>query len=119
VDKSNHNNKVFWVSSIIVALFVLWGAFSLVRNATKVFDVTTYVFGWFYLLSVISIKIKNFSKRNQKKNDGKFSTLMDIIGNWSPILGTWAMQRRSLADHVKATAKFAVGQLLLASKTTS
>ncbi len=53
--KAPHKNVVFWVSSIIVFLFVLWGAISpksLGDNAGSVFDFTTYAFGWFYLIAV-------------------------------------------------------------------
>lgn len=48
-------NSVFWVSSLIVFMFVLWGAFypmSLEKYAGIAFNFTTTYFGWFYLLSV-------------------------------------------------------------------
>lgn len=47
---------VFWLSSVIVVLFVIWGATApqnLAQNATLVFDYTTRTFGWFYLISVV------------------------------------------------------------------
>lgn len=54
--KQTANNPVFWVSSILLILFVIWGAVAsdhLALNAAKVFDFTTYAFGWFYLLTVL------------------------------------------------------------------
>lgn len=47
-------NAVFWVSLFIAVLFVIWGALSpqsLQNNATRLFDLTTKAFGWFYLLA--------------------------------------------------------------------
>lgn len=51
---------VFWVSAILLVLFVLWGAFfpdQMAALATQVFDFTTYAFGWFYLLAVFVISL--------------------------------------------------------------
>ncbi|WP_349409783.1 glycine betaine uptake BCCT transporter [Pseudalkalibacillus sp. SCS-8] len=58
--KAPHWNIVFWVSSIIVTLFVIWAAISpdsLGNNAAAVFDFTTYAFGWFYLIAVFFFTI--------------------------------------------------------------
>ncbi|WP_168122581.1 BCCT family transporter [Paenibacillus sp. HB172176] len=56
--KLNANNPVFWISSILLLLFVIWGAAApnqMARSATRLFDFTTYAFGWFYLLAVFLI----------------------------------------------------------------
>lgn len=47
---------VFWFSAIVVAMLVVIGAVApkaFGATATKLFDFTTYAFGWFYLLSVL------------------------------------------------------------------
>ncbi|CAG9620043.1 Ectoine/hydroxyectoine transporter [Sutcliffiella rhizosphaerae] len=47
---------VFWFSAIVVAVLVVIGAFApdaFGAAATRLFDFTTYAFGWFYLLSVL------------------------------------------------------------------
>ncbi|MHA6481884.1 BCCT family transporter [Paenibacillus sp. strain BS8-2] len=51
-------NPVFWISAILLVLFVVWGALfpdRLADMAASVFDFTTYAFGWFYLLAVFVI----------------------------------------------------------------
>jgi glycine betaine transporter len=50
----NRLGAVFWVSSIAIALFVLWGAVypeRMAKQASYLFDYTSLRFGWFYLLS--------------------------------------------------------------------
>ncbi|MEW9667438.1 BCCT family transporter [Ammoniphilus sp. 3BR4] len=47
---------VFWLSLIILSLFVLWGVLSpenLANQAKSLFNYTTYTFGWFYLLATV------------------------------------------------------------------
>ncbi|WP_257350916.1 BCCT family transporter [Pseudalkalibacillus decolorationis] len=54
-EKASYNNSVFKISAVIIALFTIWGALSpksLAKNASAVFDFTSYSFGWFYLFSV-------------------------------------------------------------------
>lgn len=53
---SNSLGGVFWISTIVLILFVLWGAIfpdALAAHATTLFDFTTASFGWFYLLATI------------------------------------------------------------------
>jgi choline/carnitine/betaine transport len=54
-EQASYNNAIFKVSVIIVGLFTIWGALSpenLAKNASAVFNFTSYSFGWFYLFSV-------------------------------------------------------------------
>ncbi|WP_085523470.1 BCCT family transporter [Tuberibacillus sp. Marseille-P3662] len=51
-------NSVFWVSSVIVLGFVIWGAVSpdsLSKHASSVYGFTANAFGWFYLVTVLII----------------------------------------------------------------
>ncbi|WP_347551509.1 BCCT family transporter [Pseudalkalibacillus hwajinpoensis] len=53
---SNYKNPVFWISTLVITLLVIWGAvapegFSSI--ASTVFSYTTNAFGWFYLMAVM------------------------------------------------------------------
>ncbi|QDP40340.1 glycine betaine uptake BCCT transporter [Radiobacillus deserti] len=54
--KRQSQNPVFWISAIIITLFVVWGAIfpqALETQASLIFGFTTRNFSWFYLLSVM------------------------------------------------------------------
>lgn len=58
--KPSANPVVFWVSAVLLILFVVWGALfpdHMAKLSTTIFDFTTYAFGWFYLLAVFAITL--------------------------------------------------------------
>ncbi|MFZ3576715.1 BCCT family transporter [Virgibacillus sp. DJP39] len=72
MEKHTYKNPVFFISVTIVAFLVIFGAFLPVKFgnvATKLLKLTTYNFGWFFLLSVfifvlflIGISITKYGK---------------------------------------------------------
>ncbi|MBS4204640.1 BCCT family transporter [Lederbergia citrea] len=54
--KLAYNNSVFWISSVVITIVVLFGAIwpqRFAKGASAAFNFTTYAFGWFYLLAVL------------------------------------------------------------------
>ncbi|MBS4177973.1 BCCT family transporter [Lederbergia citrea] len=54
--KLAYNNSVFWISSVVITIVVLFGAIwpqRFAKGASSAFNFTTYAFGWFYLLAVL------------------------------------------------------------------